>query len=359
MQQHPSIAQHLIVGLPGPTLDDSTRALLDRGVGGVILFSRNVDSPAQVAGLVGSIKAHAARPIVVGVDQEGGRVARLRAGFTPLPTMRQLGACGEVGKAQAVGAVLGRELAAVGINVAFAPVLDVDTNLANPVIGDRSLGADPQVVAELGAAVARGIQSAGVAACGKHFPGHGDTTLDSHLALPRLPHDLHRLEAVELVPFRAAIAEGIASIMTSHIVFEAIDPDRPATVSPAVVTGLLRETLGYQGVVFSDCMQMKAIADTLGTVEATLLAVRAGVDLVLISHDHALAHAAIDRLAAAGALDTDAWSASQQRIDTLLSRYADPAPGAWGLEVLNSDEHRLVVERFGLNASGMTDPTEG
>ncbi|MEM1354390.1 MAG: beta-N-acetylhexosaminidase [Planctomycetota bacterium] len=354
-------ARHFIIGLPGMALDDSTRRLLDRGVSGVILFSRNVQSPEQVAELVRSVKAHAGRPVLVGVDQEGGRVARLREGFTPLPSMRELGRAGGVCKAKAVGAVLGRELRAVGINVAFAPVLDVDTNPANPVIGDRSLGAEPKLVAELGTAVARGIQSAGVAACGKHFPGHGDTSVDSHQALPRLTHDMQRLQSVELLPFRAAIADHIPAIMTSHIVFEALDPDRPATVSPAVIDGLLRQQMGFNGIVFTDCMQMRAIADAIGTTEAACQAVKAGVDLVLISHDHDLAHIAIDRLASAragGELDDISLAASAKRIDVFSQDFANNMDNRSGLDVLNCDEHRLVVERLIDRNTGLTDPTE-
>lgn len=355
------MAKHVMVGLPDPRLDDGLRALLDRGVGGVILFSRNVKSPAQVAELVGAIKAYAGRPIVVGVDQEGGRVARLRAGFTALPTMRALGARGDADQAHAVGAVIGRELRAVGIDVAFAPVLDVDTNPANPVIGDRSLSRDPAVVAELGVAVARGIVSAGVAACGKHFPGHGDTRQDSHLALPRLPHGMERLEAVELTPFRAAINNDIASIMTSHIVFEALDPDRPATCSPTIITGLLREKLGFGGVVFSDCMEMKAIADGIGTVEATLAAVRAGVDMVLISHDHDLAHRAIDQLAQArreGQLAGDGVAASNQRLARFTERFVRASDAPPALSVLDCEQHRRVVERMIDTGGALADPTE-
>jgi beta-N-acetylhexosaminidase len=326
----------------------------------VILFSRNVATPEQVAGLITSIKAYAGRPVIVGVDQEGGRVARLREGFTAIPSMREIGERGDAEKALAIGAVIGREMRAVGIDVVFAPVLDVDSNPANPVIGDRSLGPDPAVVAKLGVELARGIESAGVAACGKHFPGHGDTHQDSHLTLPTLVHDMRRLNAVELVPFRAAIADGIAAIMTSHIVFEALDNQRPATISPELIAGLLRETMGYCGVVFTDCMEMKAIAAGVGTVQASLMAMQAGVDMVLISHRHDLANDAIDRLEMAierGDLDAATLDASSARIRELSDRFVREAQLTPNLGSLACVEHRRVVASFA-PASSTSDPTE-
>ncbi|HET8732938.1 MAG TPA: beta-N-acetylhexosaminidase, partial [Anaeromyxobacteraceae bacterium] len=227
----------LCVGFDGTTPSPEVLELVRRGVGGVILFARNVESAEQVAELTASLKRAAGRPLLVSVDQEGGRVARLRArhGFTELPPMRALGETGDEGLAFEVGALLGSELRAVGIDQDYAPVVDVDTNPANPVIGDRSLSRDPERVGRLGAALARGLQSAGVAACAKHFPGHGDTSQDSHVALPRLAHSLERLEAVELPPFRALARAGVASVMTAHVVFEALDPKRPATLSPSVM----------------------------------------------------------------------------------------------------------------------------
>jgi len=189
------VAALLCVGFQGTTPSPEVLELIRRGVGGVILFSRNVESAEQVAELTAALKRAAGRPLLVSIDQEGGRVARLRApqGFTELPPMRALGATGDEALAFEAGALLGRELRAVGVDQDYAPVVDVDTNPLNPVIGDRSLGRDPALVGRLGAALARGLQSAGVAACAKHFPGHGDTSQDSHVDLPRLPHALPRL----------------------------------------------------------------------------------------------------------------------------------------------------------------------
>lgn len=199
-------------------------------------------------------------PLLVGIDQEGGRVQRLRTPWTEWPPMRTLGDTNVPDHTRAVAAGIARELLDLGIALDFAPVVDVDTNPKNPVIGDRSFARDPARVGVHATAVIEGLQGAGVAACAKHFPGHGDTDLDSHLELPRLAHDLDRLRAIELPPFVAAAQADVASVMTAHVVFDAIDAKRPATISPDVMA-LLRDEIGYDGVVFSDDFEMKAVAD--------------------------------------------------------------------------------------------------
>lgn len=278
----------LCVGFPGPQLDEPTRSLLRGGAAGVILFTRNWEDCAQIRALAADVTAAAGRRVIVAVDHEGGRVQRFRGpGFTDLPPMRLVGAGGDPSMAEAMGATAARELRAVGITLDFAPVLDVDSNPANPVIGDRSFGRAPEVVAAMGAAFVRGLQGGGVAGCGKHFPGHGDTEQDSHLDLPRLPHDAERLRRVELPPFRAAIQAGVASIMTAHVVFQAVDPDVPATMSRRVLQDILRGELGFRGAIVSDDLEMKAIADRMDLGEAALRAVEAGVDLLLCCHEAA------------------------------------------------------------------------
>src|SRR3954465_4732270 len=256
-----AVASMFAIGFDGKLLSPSLKALLERGVSSVILFSRNVESPRQIARLCYEIQAHAGRPILIGTDQEGGRVARLRSGFTPIPSMRALGQLDDEKVAFEIGQVVAAELRAVNIHMDLAPVLDVDSNPKNPVIADRSFGPNPQVVSKMGAALLRGLQSGGVAACAKHFPGHGDTSKDSHFDLPRLEHALSRLEKVELPPFRAAIAAGVSAIMTAHIIFDALDPDLPATMSKNVLTTLLRQKLNFNGLLISDALEMKAIAD--------------------------------------------------------------------------------------------------
>jgi beta-N-acetylhexosaminidase len=276
--------QLLFAGFVGTTLPDDLAALVAAGrVGGVVLFARNVASPEQLRALVGSLheRAPAGAPLSVAIDQEGGRVQRLRSPWTEWPPMRRLGERGTPEDSEAVARALGRELADLRIDLDFAPVADVDTNPANPVIGDRSFSRDAEAVARHAVAFAQGLEAEGVAACGKHFPGHGDTSIDSHVALPRIEHGRERLAQVELVPFRALAAAGVASMMTAHVLLPALDPELPATLSPHVM-GLLRDELGYDGLVFSDDVEMRAVADRHPPREIVRLALAAGVDAFLV-----------------------------------------------------------------------------
>jgi beta-N-acetylhexosaminidase len=348
-------ARLLTVGFHGKALTPELERLLARGVGGVILFSRNVGSPRDVLELTRALKREAGRPLVVSVDQEGGKVARLRDGFTPLPPFRALGTTRDPALAREYGRMVGRELAAVGIDLDFAPVLDVDTNPDNPVIGERSLGSDPELVARLGVAFAAGLGDAGVAACGKHFPGHGDTHTDSHRELPRLTHPLARLDAIELVPFAAASAARIPAIMTAHVVFEALDPKLPATMSSGVLRALLRERLGYTGVVFSDDLEMQAIADHFAIEDVMIHGLAAGVDSFLACHTAELAHRAVDAVVAAvtrGVLAPALVLDAAARIDALSRRFATRTPEEQGLGVVGSPAHLALVERLGRGARG-------
>ena len=229
-------------------------------------------------------------PLWVSVDQEGGRVARLKAPFTEWPPMAALGRSGDVRLAERFARALAAELRAVGVTLDYTPVLDVHTNSRNPVIGDRALSGKAEEVARFGAAIIRTLQAEGIAACGKHFPGHGDTSTDSHLELPLVEHPPDRLRQVEFVPFRAAIEAGVATIMTAHVLVPSLDEKRPATLSRRIVSGLLREELGYDGVILSDDLEMKAIANEYTVPSAAVLAIEAGCDGVLIcsgDHDHA------------------------------------------------------------------------
>jgi beta-N-acetylhexosaminidase len=348
-------ARLLTLGFPGKALDTETSRLLELGVGGVVLFSRNVEAPAQVAELTRELKRHATAPLLVAVDQEGGSVARLRAGFTRLPAFRVLGDGGDAALARALGHITGTELAAVGIDWDFAPVLDVDTNPENPVIGARSLGRDPERVAELGIAFAQGLLDAGVAPCGKHFPGHGDTRQDSHRELPRLPHELERLERIELVPFARAVAAGVPSLMTAHIVFEALDREQPASMSPTVVAGLLRKKLGFEGVVVTDDLEMKAIADHFAIEEVAVRALTAGVDVLLVCHDAELARRAIDAIVRAvksGAVAEEILNAATRRVSAFARRFARPPLEHVDLTLVGSERHRALVERVEATVRG-------
>lgn len=301
--------------------------MLAEGVGGVILFARNATSAAQVSALSREVKRAAAEcgraAPFVSIDHEGGRVVRARDGFTAVPEMRKIGAAGPA-EAAWVGALFAQELRAAGIDVNFAPVVDVDSNPANPVIGARSFSHDPVRVGECASAFIRAMQAGGVAACAKHFPGHGDTHVDSHLDLPALPHGLERLKSIELPPFRAAIAAGVASVMTAHVVFEALDPGVPATMSARAVSGLLRGELGFDGVIFSDDLEMKAIADRMDFGEACVRALEAGCDCLLVCHELGRQRAAIAAIADAmrsGRLPRERIAPSHARLDALRSAY--------------------------------------
>lgn len=274
----------VMTGFAGHTVPDDLRRLIGEfDLSGVVLFARNVVEPRQVAELNREAASQARTwSFWIGVDQEGGRVARLKRPFTEWPPAATLGRSGDVGLADRFAGALAAELRAVGITLDFAPVLDVLSNPSNPAIGDRALSSDPARVADLGAAVIRGLQRAGVTACGKHFPGHGDTSVDSHEAVPVVEHERARFEAVDFVPFRRAIAEGVAAIMTGHLRVPAWDPDRVATFSPTLVTDTLKRDLAFDGVVFSDDLGMKAATGEMTLPAATVAAIQAGCDVALL-----------------------------------------------------------------------------
>jgi len=283
---------------------DIERMIRDRYIGGIILFARNVRDTRQVAAMNAEFQRIALEsgqpPLTIAIDQEGGMVARLTEGVALMPGNMAIAAGGEPQNAYDAARITAEELLALGVNLNYAPVLDVNVNPANPVIGVRSYGESPELVAEYGVMAVRGLQEAGVTATAKHFPGHGDTNVDSHLDLPTVGHSRERINEVELVPFRRAIAAGIDSIMSSHIYFPSFETQKlPVTLSHNVLTRLLREELGFEGVIMTDCMEMKAIADHYGTVDAAVMAVEAGADCVLISHRHDLQEGAIEALVAA------------------------------------------------------------
>ena len=358
-------ARLFTVGFYGKVVTDDLAKLVARGVGGVICFSRNIGAPAEVAEMTNSIKRLAARPLFLALDQEGGQVSRLKEGFTEVPPMRAVGATGNVALAREVGAIIGREVRAVGFDMNYAPVLDVDTNPANPIIAARSFGRTPEIVSEFGVALLAGLESSGVAACGKHFPGHGDTSQDSHLELPRLPHSLERLEQVELRPFAAAVKAGIPSIMTAHVIFEPLDT-YPATMSRAVLHGLLREKIGYDGMIVTDDIEMRAIADNYGVEDTVVRGLNAGVDHFLCCHTAETAHKAIEaiiRAVESGKISQETLATAQRRIQTFTRRYARPAQDKVDLSCLASDAHLAIIERVLKGADpAMTvvghDPTE-
>lgn len=341
--------QVIVAGFEDADLSAPLATALRKGErGGVILFKRNLPTLAhavRTSSLVTSL-APPDLPPFIGVDEEGGRVFRMPEPALRLPPMRRLVAEQDEGLLEEAGALIGEELAHAGFNLDFAPVLDVDTNPANPVIGDRSFGADPASATRFALAFHRGL-SKHVLGCGKHFPGHGDTDLDSHLALPKLPHDDARLRSIELPPFRAASDVAMASLMTAHLVVEAWDPGVPATLSRKICTDLLRGELGYRGVLFSDDLLMKAVADLHPIEELAVGAILAGCDALLVCRDDELAaraHVGLIR-------EAEKSPALRSRLEEavtrgLLARRARvPQPNASALDALLGGERVTAFRR--------------
>jgi len=359
------IGQLLIGSLPGQTITAEMKSLArEFELGGVILFARNIEAPEQVAELAHDTQQLVRSvPLWVSVDQEGGRVARLKAPFTEWPPMAVLGRRGDEGLARRFAAALAAELRAVGVTLDYAPVLDIHTNPKNPVIGDRALSQDAAMVARLGAAIIDELQRHGVAACGKHFPGHGDTSVDSHLELPLVEHPPDRIRRIECVPFAAAIKAGVAFIMTAHVLVPSLDEERPATLSPRIVQAMLREELGFEGVILSDDLEMKAIAATYSVPDAAVQAIAAGCDGLLVCSGNvevqavtleALVHAVED-----GRIPFKRLEDAQKRLRAakermlahavLSTRSAGPSR-ALLQQVLGCDAHRRVADDMARDA---------
>lgn len=276
-------AQLIMIDLPDRELGEkSAKHLSTHAWNGVILFAKNVHDRQQVNELIRAIHKNAKIAPFIAVDQEGGLVDRFRYPEMSLsPGTMALGVTNSEDKVYQAHRIMGEELRDLGVHIDFAPCLDVNNNPHNPIIGVRSFSADPHQVATLGCAAIKGLRDGGVIPTAKHFPGHGNTDTDSHLALPSIKGTRQQLEETELVPFKAAIKEGIEAIMTAHIVFPALDGQLPATLSKTILTGLLRQELGYEGVIVTDSLSMKSIANTWGFGEATVMSIEAGADLVL------------------------------------------------------------------------------
>jgi beta-N-acetylhexosaminidase len=352
LRQH--VGQLLVAGFDGSDVPVELRALArEFSIGGVALFKRNVQDPEQVSEVARQIEAlDPELPPWVAVDQEGGRVARLKRPFTEWPPMITLGRAGDPALARRFARALADELAAVGVTLDFAPVIDVLTNAKNPVIGDRALAEGVDAVVELGRAIIIELQDAGIAACGKHFPGHGDTNVDSHHELPVVEHSPDRLRAVEFRPFAAAIAAGVASIITAHVLVPSLDEERPATLSQRIVTGVLRGELGFEGVIFTDDMEMKAIAAHRSVPDACVQAIDAGCDGVLVcsgSTDlqaatlEALIHAVEDERLPWSRVD-DAFARQRRMKERFLSaRQARPDRERGWRAVLGRESHAAIA----------------
>ncbi|MCG5211722.1 glycoside hydrolase family 3 N-terminal domain-containing protein [Streptosporangium sp. KLBMP 9127] len=315
----------LLPGFEGKAPPDWLRRRLAQGLGGVVLFSRNIDGPGQVAELTEALRAENPDAII-GIDEESGEVTRLEAASgSSRPGSFALGVVDDVELTRSMAGGLGEDLARAGVTVNFAPSADVNSNPDNPVIGLRSFGADPGLVARHTVAWVQGLQSAGVAACVKHFPGHGDTSVDSHHAVPYVGATAGQLAEVALRPFRAAIDAGVRVVMTGHLLVAAVDPERPATLSRKILTGLLRDELGFGGLVITDAIEMSAVSGRHGIGGASALAIAAGADAICVGGENAdertaaLAREAIVAAVVEGRLPEERLAEAAHRVHALAS----------------------------------------
>lgn len=346
----------VMVDIEGQRLDAETADFLRRErIRAVCLFRRNLGSETEIRQLTTELREVLGEGALIAMDQEGGAVAR--AGSLPAaPAAMALGAVGDETLAGQVGAAVARGLRHLGVNWNFAPVVDVNNNPANPVIGVRSFGSDPKAVARLAGAWMRGAQGAGVACCIKHFPGHGDTHVDSHHALPRVDKTLAELSALELVPF-AALAPGAAAVMTAHIVYPQLDPERPATLSPTLLRTVLRAELGFGGVIITDALMMKAVQERWGSARAAVMALAAGADMALVQGSRDEQGAVLEAIAKAqrdGQLDPVQLAHSAARLDALAARH--PAGIVDLDEVQRAADEALMAQAHARALCAVGDP---
>ena len=354
------------VGFEGVALPDGLRPWLEEGLGGVILFRRNLQELEQICRLTSELHASAsAPPLLVGVDQEGGRVTRLPAPFLAPPPAAVLGRLDDPDLTREVAYAVGRELRAAGFNWNLTPVLDVHTNPGNPIIGDRAFSPDPRRVARMGLAALRGFEAAGILATGKHFPGHGDTAVDSHLGLPESGQTTARWREVEFAPFRAAIRGGIPSILVAHLACPALDPTSPSSLSRVIITDILRGELGFDGVVVSDDMEMGAIAARFDIGEAAVRFLEAGGDLILVCRHADRQQEAVTAVEAAlqgGRLTQERLQASLERLARFHDRIAPQPiqPGALAARaIVGAEAHHALLARILSAGSRPADPSSG
>lgn len=344
---HPATLGLFCFGFDGLTAPPHLCRRLEAGLGGVILFRRNLHDLDQIGRLTASLGACAPAPLLIGVDQEGGRVVRLPPPFLQLPSAGQLGRLDDPERVRRLSRAVGVELRAAGITWNLAPVLDVHTHPANPVIGDRSFGPDPDRVGRLGVAAIEGFRAAGILATGKHFPGHGDTAVDSHQALPESLQSAARWREVEFSPFRRAVAAGVPSILVAHLACPALDPVAPSSLSRRIIEGILREELGFAEAVVSDDLEMGAITEGIGVGEAAVRFLEAGGDLLLVCRrvdrqEEALA--AVDRALCSGRISAPRLEGSLRRIARLRAGLgALPPPSEAARRLIGSAAHQALL----------------
>lgn len=351
------IGQMLLAGFPSKTYDEHLRTTIEeKKIGNILLFARNIGTKEEIIALTKDIQENMLKnigvPGFIAVDQEGGTVTRIHGGATFFPGNMALAAANVEEGSLSQGEIVGEELKNLGVNLVLAPVLDVNNNPQNPLIGVRSYGDNPELVSHLGIQLIKGFQSSGVVATAKHFPGHGDTNVDSHLALPIVYHDLERLMKLELIPFKAAIEAGVGAIMTSHILFPALEKEKlPATLSYKIITELLRQKLGFKGLVITDCMEMKAIAENYGGEKASVLAIKAGADIICISHSlntQLDCHGAIKQAVINGEISESRINESVKRIllaKNTCSLFTNSFPEENKVKNFNNSKANRVVAR--------------
>ena len=342
----------LIIGLPGPELDaEAERLLREVDPLGVVLFRRNIQSVGQLSGLTRRLAEYRS-DLLIAIDHEGGRVHRMPSDFTHFPPSLVMARNGDPGLMRDVALAHAAELRDAGFNLTFSPVLDVHTNPDNPIIGDRAFGTTPEEVIHNALPYMQGLAEGGILACGKHFPGHGDTSVDSHLALPVLPaktHGIERLRSLELRPFARAIAQGVPMIMTAHVICEALDPSVPATLSRRVIHDLLRTELGYEGYVVSDDLEMKAIADNYSVGRAAVMSIVAGCDGCLVCATPSLIREAHEALAGAistGEIPIAVAATAERRREKLLAKSRKLAKVSHPSGAIGAASHAALSNRL-------------
>jgi beta-N-acetylhexosaminidase len=334
-----------MLGFDGVSLPAELAGYLERGLAGVVLYERNFDTVVRLNELTAEIRRAAGRPVLIGIDQEGGTRFALQEPFTAWPSAAELGRVGDIALVEQVARAMASELRAAGCNLNFAPMLDLNVNPESPVTKDRSFGADPKLVAKMGVAFNRGLRAGRVLSCAKHFPGHGDTLVDPHHDLPVFAGTMGRLESAELVPFAAAVAAGVPLIMTAHILLPQIDPQQPASLSRKMLDGILRRQMGFDGLILADDLGMGAIARRRGPGEAAVETLLAGTDIAMLCHDWkavAPAIAAVRRAHEAGRFEAAEWRVSLERIARICALAELPGPDS-PLGKLGCDEFRALA----------------
>ena len=337
-----------MLGFEGQSLPSEIAEYLSQGLAGVVIYQRNFSSASNLMELTSAIRRAAGKPVLIGIDQEGGTRFALKEPFTVWPSAMELGRIGDAQLVEQVARGIALELRAAGCNVNFAPMLDLHVNAESPVTKDRSFGADPYLVARMGVAFDRGMRSGGVLSCAKHFPGHGDAAVDPHHDLPVFGEPMERLESAELVPFAAAVAGGVPLVMTAHILLPRIDPEVPASLSRFLLDDVLRRRLHFDGVILADDLGMGAIANRYGPGESAVRTLSAGTDMAMLCHDWSAvtpAIAAVRNAKREDQFDEDEWTLSLDRIGRACSNAEASGPRP-SLAILGRDEHQRLAKEI-------------